>query len=237
MSNIWIVIPTYNERETIQALLPRLLPGPWRVLIVDDHSPDGTSQIITQHPEYQSRLFLLSRAEKNGLGTAYRDGFQYLLKDSTVSTIVQMDADGSHDPSDIPRLLYALSIAQCVIGSRYVQGGSIPHWSLFRRWLSKGGSQWSRYRLGLPIHDITGGFKAWDAALLRQTPWDKIPTQGFAFQIAMTAWAYQSGAVLHEIPITFGPRLAGQSKMSGSIITEALRTVEQLKNQSWISTP
>jgi dolichol-phosphate mannosyltransferase len=236
MTEAWhacIVLPTYNERDNVELMTHRLLEAvpEAQVLIVDDSSPDGTGEIADGLASRDDRVRVLHRAEKNGLGAAYRAAFQHVLAESPDRTaIVQMDCDFSHDPADVPRLLSALAEgADLVIGSRYVPGGGTPGWSVGRRALSRGGSAFAHHLLRLPPHDLTGGFKAWSAPTLARIPLDQIETRGYGFQIEMTWRAHRDGARVTEIPITFHERRAGTSKMNRRIVLEALLMVMRLR--------
>jgi dolichol-phosphate mannosyltransferase len=230
------VVPTYNEIGNLPVLLERLLSGLRRtsglgdfsLLVVDDGSPDGTGELADRmaadHPEVQ----VLHRTSKNGLGKAYLAGFKLALEHGATH-VIQMDADLSHDPADVPDLLASARHADLVIGSRYVKGGATPDWTLNRRLLSRGGSLYARRFLGLPLRDLTGGFKCWRAEALRSIDLDAISSGGYVFQIEMTYRAVQAGARVAEMPIVFKDRTLGQSKMSGSIVREALLRVPQLR--------
>lgn len=232
---ITIVVPTYNERKNMQTLLPKLLhyvtsdQSPHdgcRILVVDDSSPDGTADVVRFHQRrFPHRILLLERAKKDGLAGAYREGFALALKDSTENDcVVQMDADGSHNPDDVPRLVDALYEHKkgLVIGSRYIKGGGVQNWPKHREFLSRGGSFYARMILGLPVKDVTGGFRAWRVSALKATEFLSTNTQGYSFQIEMLHRAYQAGVPLLEVPIVFKEREEGVSKMSGNIVREAI---------------
>lgn len=228
----WIALPTYNERDNLEPLISGVLaaaPGV-HVLVVDDNSPDGTGALADELAAGDARIEVMHRAGKEGLGVAYRAAFEQLLTRSDCGVVVQMDCDFSHDPADVPRLLSVLEGgADLAIGSRYVEGGSTPGWSLGRRLISRGGSLFARTVLRLPVRDLTGGFKAWRADLLRSLELRTVETQGYGFQIEMTWRAQRSGGVVREMPIVFSERRAGQSKMSRRIIVEALVMVVRLR--------
>jgi dolichol-phosphate mannosyltransferase len=226
-----IVIPTFNEREgvaDIVAAVRAAVPAA-TVLIVDDASPDGTGGIADELAARDSRIRVKHRPSKQGLGPAYIDAFQQALAEGW-QRVVQMDADFSHDPGDVPKLLAALDAgADLVIGSRYVSGGSTVNWGLRRRLISRGGSLYARTILGVPIRDLTGGFKAWKAETLRQVGLSEVGAKGYGFQIEMSYRALGAGARVVEIPIQFVDRRVGQSKMSGTIFAEALTIVWRLR--------
>lgn len=226
-----IVVPTYNEREGVTAIVQavRVSVPDASVLIVDDASPDGTGDVADALAAGDPRVRVKHRAGKEGLGPAYIDAFSQAL-DEGWQRIVQMDADFSHDPNDIPRLLAGLDGgADLVIGSRYVQGGGTVNWGFRRRLISRGGSIYARAILGVPIRDLTGGFKAWKAETLRAVSLTDVGAKGYGFQIEMTHRALRSGARVVELPIQFVDRRVGQSKMSGTIFAEALTIVWRLR--------
>jgi dolichol-phosphate mannosyltransferase len=226
-----IVIPTYNERDgladivhAVRAAVPEA-----SVLIVDDNSPDGTGQLADELAAADPRVRVRHRAGKEGLGRAYVDAFLALL-DEGWERIVQMDADFSHDPHDIPRLLRALDDgADVAVGSRYVSGGSTVNWGLRRKLISRGGSLYARWVLGVGVRDLTAGFKAWRSETLRRIPLREVGAQGYGFQIEMTYRALRAGARLVEVPIRFVDRRVGQSKMSETIFIEAITIVWRLR--------
>ena len=231
-SGVWVVLPTYNEAENlgpISAAILTALPAA-TVLVVDDDSPDGTGRLAETLAAADPRIRVLHRAAKQGLGRAYLDGFQVAL-DGGAATIVQMDADFSHDPAALPGLVgpVADGNVDLVIGSRYAPGGGVVDWGLGRRVVSRGGSIFARTVLGLGPRDLTGGFKAWRAASLAAVPFDGVHAGGYVFQIEMTFRASRAGARIREVPITFRDRRVGQSKMSRRIIVEALVVVLQLR--------
>ena len=207
-----LVLPTYNEAVSLPAVLARLFApaGPLQVLVVDDGSPDGTAGVVRAHAEFDRRLFLLERAGKLGLGSAYRDGFAWALaRDYTAA--IEMDADLSHDPDDVPRLLAALDDgADLAIGSRYIQGISVVHWPLARLLLSIGAGYYVRILTGLPLSDPTSGFKAIRREALVRLEREKIRAEGYGFQIELHFKAHRAGLKLREIPIVFTERRDGQ---------------------------
>jgi dolichol-phosphate mannosyltransferase len=219
---VLVVIPTYNERENLGPIVRRLhaaLPKV-HVLVVDDGSPDGTGKFADELAEADERVNVMHRKEKAGLGAAYVAGFRWgLAKD--YATIVEMDADGSHAPEDLPRLLDALSGADLVVGSRYVPGGSVVNWPKRREILSRTANIYSRLALGVKLNDITAGFRAYRREVLEKLALDEIASHGYCFQIDLTLRTHDAGFEIVEVPITFTDRVIGESKMSGSIIREA----------------
>lgn len=235
MTSCWIVVPTYDERENlrpiVQALLAALLPLTMRrtILIVDDDSPDGTGAIADQLAAEHLAVRVLHRPAKTGLAGAYQAGFALAL-DGGADVVVQMDADLSHDPADVPRLVAALiDGADVAIGSRYVDGGGTAGWSPARRALSRAGGRYARLMLASSVYDLTGGFKAWRAEALRQLPLDDLRAQGYAFQIELTHLAERARLTVVEVPITFRERIHGRSKMSTGIALEAMWGVPALR--------
>ncbi len=230
MKSSLVVIPTYNEAENLTALVEMVLAqGDFDVLIVDDNSPDGTGELAeTLTQRFPHRVAVLHRAGKQGLGTAYRAGFSYALRRG-YQHIFEMDADFSHDPSALPALRAALDDADLVLGSRYVHGGETKNWPIARRLLSQCGSLYAAWILGLPFHDLTGGFKGFSARVLQTLDLDAIRSNGYAFQIEVTYRAYQSGFRIVERPITFVDRRLGHSKMRPAIVAEAVRIVWSLR--------
>lgn len=220
----WVVIPTYNEKDNIEPMVRALFTLPIEnlsVLIVDDSSPDGTGSLVTEMQSQFPRLHLKTRPEKSGLGKAYVSGFTYAIGHGA-DAIVQMDADFSHDPNDIPRLLSALGSNDVVIGSRYSNGISVVNWPLRRLLISVAGNWYARLVTGIPVHDATGGFKAWKTKTLQDIGFTSIDANGYGFQIAMNYRAWRSHKKIKEIPIIFTERRDGQSKMNNAIIKEAL---------------
>jgi dolichol-phosphate mannosyltransferase len=230
----WIVLPTYNEADNLPGIsraILEVLPGA-TLLVVDDNSPDGTGRIADELASAEPRIQVRHRAAKQGLGRAYLDGFTVAL-DQGARTVVQMDADWSHDPATLPSLIGPADLgeADLVIGSRYTEGGGVVDWGLGRRIISRGGSLFARTVLGLSPHDLTGGFKAWRAPVLARIPFGGVHAGGYVFQIEMTYRASRAGARVREIPITFRDRRVGQSKMSRRIVVEALLVVLQLRGE------
>ena len=222
-----VVIPTYNESENIERMLHRIhecLPGAG-VLVVDDGSPDGTADLVKGVAAQLSDVHLLSRAGKSGLGSAYRAGFAWGLERG-YDACIEIDADFSHDPAALPTLVAPLEEGfDVVIGSRYVEGGSIPNWAWHRHLLSRGGNAYASAVLGLGVADSTAGYRAYSARILRQLDLDRIRAEGYGFQIEMTYRSIQHGATVTEVPISFVDRAAGESKMSSFIVVEALGLV------------
>lgn len=234
MSRLLVIIPTYNERENVEAIIRAVfaLPEPFEVLIVDDGSPDGTAGIVRdlQMNGFQGRLHLLERAEKNGLGRAYIAGFHWALE-RDFEYIFEMDADFSHNPSDLLRLLAACRDggADVAVGSRYCRGGKLENWPLDRVVLSRGASIYTSLILWMPVADPTAGFICYRRRVLERMDLDKIQFVGYAFQVEMKYTAYRLGFHIAEVPITFKDREKGQSKMSLNIIREAILGVLQMR--------
>ncbi len=228
----WVVLPTYDEAENLEAIAAAILAAvPHAVLlVVDDNSPDGTGALADRLAAGDPRIRVRHRPGKQGLGRAYLDGFRVALG-AGATTVVQMDADWSHDPSVLPTLLGPIEdgSADLVIGSRYVRGGRVEDWGPGRRLISRGGSLFARVVLDLRPHDLTGGFKAWRASTLAGLPFSGIHAGGYVFQIEMTHRASRLGARVTEVPITFRDRRLGHSKMSRRIIAEALIVVVRLR--------
>jgi dolichol-phosphate mannosyltransferase len=222
-----VVIPTYNEVDNIVPILDRLREANPSVdiLVVDDGSPDGTAERVRWVMNRMSGLHLLERTAKDGLGAAYRAGFAWGL-DQDYEVLVEMDADGSHRPEDLPRLLAAVGNgADLAIGSRYIKGGEIPNWKLSRKALSRGGNEYASLMLHLGVHDATAGFRAYRNTLLRRIDFGNLRATGYGFQIEGAWKSVRSGARVVEVPIRFEDRLAGESKMSKNIVIEALKLV------------
>jgi dolichol-phosphate mannosyltransferase len=227
-----IVIPTYNEFENIQSLIPRILENPrFQVLVVDDNSPDGTADAVRALRETDQRIGLLSRPGKQGLGTAYIAGFRRALAEGA-QYIFEMDADFSHDPHYLPQLLQAAEQGyDLVLGSRYVPGGATTDWGFIRQLISRSGNIYARAILGLPVMDATGGFRCYRRTVLEALNLSRIQSNGYSFQIEMVYRTMQAGFRIGEIPIVFPDRRVGQSKMSRRIVLEALLTVWRLRFQ------
>jgi dolichol-phosphate mannosyltransferase len=221
-----VVIPTYNEAETIVLLLERVRAQVPTVdlLVVDDASPDGTGKLAEDAAQRLGRIQVLHRDRKGGLGTAYRAGFARGIADG-YDAFVEMDADFSHDPAALPRLLEAAEHADVVIGSRYVPGAAIPNWTLARLALSRGGNLYASTLLSLRVADSTAGYRVYRRTALEQMEYTTVRAEGYAFQIEMTYRARRAGATIREVPITFIDREQGHSKMSSAIVVEALLLV------------
>ena len=225
-----VVVPTYNEAENIGRLIPSVLANPrFRVLVVDDGSPDGTGAMVQAMAAEEPRVGLLSRASKQGLGTAYIAGFRRALAEGA-AFVCEMDADFSHDPRYLPELLAAAEAgADLVIGSRYVPGGGTTDWGLVRRMISRGGNIYAGVILALPVADATGGFRCYRRAVLEQIDLGKVRSNGYAFQIEMAYRTRRAGFRIAELPIIFPDRRVGKSKMSRRIVVEALVNVWRLR--------
>ncbi|ANZ41402.1 dolichol-phosphate mannosyltransferase [Lentzea guizhouensis] len=223
LGQVLVVIPTYNERDNIGKIVKRLhtaLPDV-HVLVVDDGSPDGTGQLADEMAAADERVHVMHRTEKAGLGAAYVAGFQWALE-REYGVVCEMDADGSHAPEQLHRLLDALPQADLVIGSRWVPGGEVVNWPMQREVLSRGGSLYSRIALGANIRDMTGGFRAFRADTLRKLNLASVASAGYCFQIDLLWRTIELGFRVREVPITFREREYGESKMSGNIVREAL---------------
>ncbi|HET9659307.1 MAG TPA: polyprenol monophosphomannose synthase [Thermomicrobiales bacterium] len=228
-----VVVPTYNEAESIATLIERVvaLGDRYRVVVVDDSSPDGTATIVrTMADRFPGRVELLSRPKKEGIGRAYVSGFRHVLR-SNVQLIAQMDADLSHNPNDLARLVAAADAADLVLGSRYVAGGDTRGWPRHRRLISKIGGRYARLVLGVPIRDLTGGFKVYRRTALEALDIDAITSDGYVFQIETTYKTLLNGFRVVEAPIHFVDRVAGKSKLSRRIVLEATLVVWKLKFQ------
>ena len=227
---ILIITPTYNERENIETLLariPEIVPKA-HVLVVDDHSPDGTGDYVKERAAAASWIHLLERPYKQGLGTAYCSGFAWALKKS-YDIIIQMDADLSHDPVQIPEMLNLIQYNDLVIGSRYIKGVNVVNWPLSRLILSWSANIYARVITGVPVWDLTGGFKCWRREVLNDLNITTLESEGYSFQIETTFRAYTLGYRIKETPIVFVDRTVGDSKMSKGIIFEAVWMVIRLK--------
>jgi dolichol-phosphate mannosyltransferase len=234
LAGTWLILPTYNEAENVEPVVRASLVqlektgGPHTILIVDDNSPDGTGQIADRLAEQLERVRVLHRASKQGLGRAYVAGFDVALENGA-DLIMEMDADFSHDPADIPRLIAAAGAADLVLGSRYVPGGGVANWGFLRRALSWGGCAYARILLALPVRDLTGGFKCFDARVLKTIDLTGVHADGYGFQIEMTYRAVKAGFTVTEVPILFRERRVGQSKMTPRIALEAVWKVPALR--------
>jgi dolichol-phosphate mannosyltransferase len=234
VTSAWLILPTYNEAENLEpmvgAVLPRLAEAETSptVLVVDDASPDGTGRIADQLASELAEVQVLHRPRKDGLGRAYLAGFSAALEGGA-DLVLQMDCDFSHDPADLPRLVAAADAADLVLGSRYVPGGGVENWALRRRIQSRGGCAYARLILGVPVRDLTGGFKCWRRSTLEALDFDGVDAHGYGFQIEMTFRAVQAGLSVAEVPIVFRERREGQSKMTARITLEAVWKVPALR--------
>jgi dolichol-phosphate mannosyltransferase len=237
----WLILPTYNEAENIEAIvtaaaevLGAAAPQGFRVLVVDDGSPDGTGAIADRIAAEHGWMEVLHRSEKNGIGPAYLAGFRHAL-DRGAGYVMEMDSDFSHDPADLSRLLAAADEssvgggADLALGSRYVPGGGVTDWGLLRRFISEGGSTYARWVLGLKVRDLTGGFKCFRREVLEAIHFDSVRSHGYAFQVELTYRAVRAGFRVVEVPIVFRDRQRGQSKMSWRIALEAMWLVPRLR--------
>jgi dolichol-phosphate mannosyltransferase len=233
VKNVWLVVPTYNEAENIGPLIEAArerLPESSTVLIVDDGSPDGTGEIADRLAERHPDVRVRHRERKEGLGPAYLAGFGMALG-SGAELVCQMDADFSHDPADLPKLLAAAASADLVLGSRYVPGGGVRDWGPARRLVSRWGSRYARTVLGIGISDLTGGFKCFRREVLEAIDLDSVDSRGYAFQVEMTYRALRAGFRVVEVPIVFRERQVGRSKMSRAIVLEAAWRVPLLRRR------
>ncbi len=228
-----VIIPTYNEMENIPRILPIVLAqdDSINILIVDDNSQDGTAQFVIDQQKLNSRLHLIQREKKLGLGTAYIAGFKYALANS-FDYIFEMDADFSHNPDEIPNFLKAIKEYDLVLGSRYIDGVRVLNWPMRRLLLSFFASVYTRIITGMPVRDATGGFKCFKRKVLEGIDLDKVQSNGYSFQIEMTFKAYKKGFKIKEIPIVFMDRVKGTSKMSKKIVYEAVFMVWKLRMRS-----
>ncbi len=227
----WVVLPTFNEAVNIEAIVEAVLaklPSSGRILVVDDNSPDGTGEIAERLADGSERVRVLRRPRKEGLGPAYVAGFKHALEGGA-ARVLEMDADFSHDPAYLPRLLDAAESADLVIGSRYVAGGGVSDWSAVRQAISRGGSAYARLALGLEVRDLTGGFKCFRREVLEAIDLDSVTSRGYAFQVELTYRAIEKGFRVVEVPIVFRDRRAGSSKMGGAIVAEAIWRVPLLR--------
>jgi dolichol-phosphate mannosyltransferase len=234
LAGAWLILPTYDEAENIEALVRAALPQleatgmPHTILIVDDNSPDGTGRIADRLAEQIAEVRVLHRARKQGLGRAYLAGFAMALENGA-DLILEMDSDFSHDPADLPRLIAAAGAADLALGSRYVDGGGVANWGVVRRALSRGGSAYARLLLGVPVRDLTGGFKCFNRRVLEALDLSSVHADGYGFQIELTYRAVQAGFTVAEVPILFRERRVGQSKMTPRIALEAVWKVPALR--------
>jgi len=236
MSGVWLILPTYNEAENIERIVAAALPQlaatglEHRILVVDDGSPDGTGQIADRLAAENPAVEVLHRTSKDGIGPAYLAGFRHAFAGGA-DLLMEMDSDFSHDPADIPRLVAAADRADLVLGSRYVPGGGVTDWGLLRRLISRGGSLYARILLGIPVNDLTGGFKCFRRTVLETIDLSGVGTNGYGFQIEVTYRAVKAGFRVEEVPIVFRDRRAGTSKMSAKIAVEAFWKVPLLRSR------
>lgn len=229
LDRVLVIVPTYNEVENVALLLEGIFEHTnAHVLFVDDNSTDGTRDVIkgkmAAHPD---RIFILERAGKLGLGTAYVAGFKWAIAQN-YQAVVEMDADLSHRPEDLAKIIAALDNQDVVVGSRYIENGGTLNWGLSRQLISRGGSLYSRIILGMSVRDLTGGFNGWRLPVLKKINPDSIRSEGYTFQIELKFRAHLAGFKIQELPIIFVERRAGKSKMSGGIVFEAIYRVWQL---------
>ena len=228
VGEVAVILPTYNESENLEQIVARVrsaVPAA-TILVADDNSPDGTGDIAEKLALTDDHVHVLHRPGKQGLGAAYLAGFGWAL-DRGYGAMVEMDADGSHDPAQLPALLTALEDADLVVGSRWVRGGMVTNWPKSREILSRGGNAYARIMLGLSVHDSTGGYRAYRASTLLDIGLHSVTSQGYCFQIDLTLRASRAGQKIVEVPITFAERTHGTSKMSRAIVAEALWRVTQ----------
>jgi dolichol-phosphate mannosyltransferase len=223
-----VCLPTYNERQNLERMVRALGERGVSVLVIDDNSPDGTGELADRLAAELDHVEVLHRDRKEGLGPAYIAGFKHALADGA-DLVLEMDADFSHDPADVTRLITWASEADVVLGSRYVRGGSIANWGRLRRFISAGGSHYARRLLGVRVHDLTGGFKCFRREVLETLDLDAITSRGYAFQIETTYRALRAGFRVIEVPIAFVDRERGRSKMSRRIMLEAIWKVPALR--------
>ena len=230
MMKALVIIPTYNERENLPLLVPRILEqgDEFQILVVDDNSPDGTGRLADELAASDSRINVLHREGKRGLGTAYVEGFRWAL-DGGFDYVFEMDADFSHNPDDLPRLLAAAAAGDVAVGSRWVGDGGTRNWSLLRTLVSRGGSLYAKLILGVPVYDLTSGFKCFASYVLRRLDLESIHSNGYAFQVELNHRCHRLGFRIAEVPIVFVDRRVGQSKMSPWIVLEAMAVVWKLR--------
>ena len=234
-ATVWLIIPTYNEAVNLERIvtaaraeLSRVAAGSYRILVVDDNSPDGTGAIAASLAVAGDDVEVVHRPGKAGLGQAYLAGFDHALR-SGAEMVIEMDADFSHDPRYLPAMLEAARSADLVLGSRYVPGGGVRDWGLARRLISRGGGLYARLVLGVGVHDLTGGFKVIHRRVLEAIDLPSVRAEGYVFQIEVTYRAVLAGFTVAEVPIVFADRTAGKSKMSGRIALEAMLLVPAIR--------
>ena len=237
-ADVWLIIPTFNEAVNLERIVTAaraqfdaIVPGEYRILVVDDHSPDGTGMIADRLAGRHDDVEVMHRAGKAGLGQAYLAGFTHALAHGA-QRIIEMDADFSHDPRYLPALLEASRTADLVLGSRYVPGGGVRDWGLIRQLISRGGGIYARRVLGIDVRDLTGGFKCIHRRVLEAIDLPSIQAEGYVFQIEVTYRAILAGFRVREIPIVFADRVAGKSKMSGRIALEAMLRVPVIRRDA-----
>jgi dolichol-phosphate mannosyltransferase len=234
LAGAWLILPTYNEAENIEALVEAAIRHlastgvAHTILVVDDNSPDGTGRIADGLAERRAEVRVLHRARKQGLGRAYLAGFDMALANGA-DLVLEMDSDFSHDPADLPRLVAAAGAADLVLGSRYVPGGGVTNWGAVRRAVSWAGCAYARLVLGVPVRDLTGGFKCFNRRVLEALDLAQVHADGYGFQIELTYRAIQAGFTVTEVPILFRERRVGQSKMTARIALEAVWKVPALR--------
>ena len=230
---VLVIVPTYNEKENLPLIVGRIRAATpdVHILVADDNSPDGTGLIADELVAADDHVHVMHRMGKEGLGAAYLAGFAWAL-DNNYDVVVEMDADGSHQPEELHRLLSGLENADLVLGSRYVPGGQVRNWPKSREILSRGGNTYTRIMLGIPLRDATGGYRAFRASALRALQLDQVASQGYCFQVDLAWRASQMGLRVKEVPITFVEREIGASKMSRHIVVEALWRVTQWGTKS-----
>lgn len=228
--NSLVIIPTYNEKDNIEKIINAIFDSvdELHILVVDDNSPDGTASIVKSLRDFNSKVFIIEREGKLGLGTAYCEGFKYAI-DKGYEFVFEMDADFSHDPKEIPNFLKEIESNDLVLGSRYIKGVNVVNWPLSRLLLSYFANVYTRFVTGLPVNDATGGFKCFRVSKLKEIDLNKIKSNGYGFQIEMTYRLWKKGARIKEIPIIFIDRMEGESKMNKKIVYEAIFLVWKLK--------
>lgn len=237
VGRVLVVIPTYNEIENVEIIVGRVRAAvpETDILVADDNSPDGTGAAADRLAAADGQVHVLHRAGKDGLGAAYVAGFAW-ARERGYDAVVEMDADGSHAPEELPRLLNALRTADAVLGSRYVKGGTVLNWPAHRFLLSRGGNLYTRLALGMPFRDATGGYRAYRMVVLAKIGVEQVASQGYCFQVDLAWRAYRNGFRVVEVPITFAERERGTSKMSSSVVREALWRVTIWGTQSRLAT-
>jgi dolichol-phosphate mannosyltransferase len=228
LGKVLVIVPTYNERESLPVIVSgiRQAEPDVHILIADDNSPDGTGEVADGLSSSDNSVHVLHRLAKAGLGAAYLDAFSW-AKSNSFDVVVEMDADGSHRPQDLTKILNALTNNDVVLGSRWIKDGRVVNWAKSREVLSRGGNLYTRMWLGIPIHDATGGFRAYRMSALAVMNTDQVESQGYCFQVDMAWRAVKANLRVAEVPITFVERELGESKMDGSIVKEALWRVTQ----------